>query len=191
MVLCLRFLIGIVSFGETYCGGLNNPRPGVYTNITSHVQWVRQVLHISKTSIPRSATYGLKWREEVVKDGALGQSGEPAASPVVWASRPGDVQVGEVGRCKAGERLVGRKIFWTKGKQTSTGKESVPGLAGHRSPCLGMLLASRCFKPDTTRMPVLQTKPNKDFKHLSFQCDGEVSGVQNCDNGPCAPMVLA
>ena len=36
-----RFLIGIVSFGETYCGGLNNPRPGVYTNITSHVQWVR------------------------------------------------------------------------------------------------------------------------------------------------------
>ena len=51
MVLCLRFLIGIVSFGETYCGGLNNPRPGVYTNITSHVQWVRQVLHISKTLI--------------------------------------------------------------------------------------------------------------------------------------------
>ena len=100
---------------------------------------------IRKTSIPRSATYGLKWREEVVKDGALGQSGEPAVSPVVWASRPGDVQVGEVGRCKVGERLVGRKIFWTKGKQTSTGKESVPGLAEHRSPCLGMWLASRCM----------------------------------------------
>ena len=42
----LRFLIGIVSFGETYCGGLNNPRPGVYTNITSHVQWVRHALRI-------------------------------------------------------------------------------------------------------------------------------------------------
>ena len=40
-----RFLIGIVSFGETYCGGLNNPRPGVYTNITSHVQWVRSRNH--------------------------------------------------------------------------------------------------------------------------------------------------
>ena len=35
-----RFIIGVVSFGETYCGGLNNPRPGVYTNVTSHVQWV-------------------------------------------------------------------------------------------------------------------------------------------------------
>ena len=100
----------------------------------------------------------------MVKDGALGQSGEPAASPVVWASRPGDVQVGEVGRCKVGERWIGREIFWTKGKQTSTGKESVRGLAEHRSPCLGMWLASRCFKPDTSRMPVLQTKPIKISK---------------------------
>ena len=46
MALFPRFLIGIVSFGETYCGGLNNPRPGVYTNITSHVQWVSGALRI-------------------------------------------------------------------------------------------------------------------------------------------------
>ena len=32
--------MGVVSFGETFCGGLENPRPGVYTNITAHVQWV-------------------------------------------------------------------------------------------------------------------------------------------------------
>ena len=107
---------------------------------------------IRKTLIPRFATFGLKWREEVVKDGALGQSGEPAASPVVWASRPGDVQVGEVGRCKVGERWIGREIFWTKGKQTSPGKESVLGLAEHRSPCLGMWLASRCFKPNQIKI---------------------------------------
>ena len=44
-IFLFRFLIGIVSFGETYCGGLNNPRPGVYTNITSHVQWVRSKNH--------------------------------------------------------------------------------------------------------------------------------------------------
>ena len=91
----------------------------------------------------------------MVKDGALGQSGEPAVSPVVWASRPGDVQVGEVGRCKVGERWIGREIFWTKGKQTSPGKESVLGLAEHRSPCLGMWSASRL---------VFQTKPIKISK---------------------------
>ena len=47
-------------------------------------------------------TSGLKWRPEQAKAGAVGRSGEPAASPVGWASRPGD-QVGEVGRCKVGE----------------------------------------------------------------------------------------
>ena len=49
-------------------------------------------------------TSGLKWRQEQAKAGALGQSGELAASLVGWASRPGD-QVGEVGRCKVGEKL--------------------------------------------------------------------------------------
>ena len=103
MALILRFLIGIVSFGETYCGGLNNPRPGVYTNITSHVQWVRRPLSILHPSL-RFVTSGLKWRQEQGKVGAPGRSGEPAASHVGSASRPGD-QVGEVGRCKVGEKL--------------------------------------------------------------------------------------
>ena len=41
---------------------------------------------------------GLKWRQELAKAGAVGQSGEPVASHVGWASRPGD-QVGEVRKC--------------------------------------------------------------------------------------------
>ena len=40
----MRTLVGIVSFGETHCGGIHNPRPGVYTNVTSHVPWVRDVI---------------------------------------------------------------------------------------------------------------------------------------------------
>merc|ERR1719483_767550 len=40
----MRTLVGIVSFGETNCGGINNPRPGVYTNVTSHVTWARDVI---------------------------------------------------------------------------------------------------------------------------------------------------
>jgi len=40
----MRTLVGIVSFGETYCGGINNPRPGVYTNMTSHVPWAKDVI---------------------------------------------------------------------------------------------------------------------------------------------------
>jgi len=40
----MRTLVGIVSFGETYCGGINNPRPGVYTNMTSHVPWTKDVI---------------------------------------------------------------------------------------------------------------------------------------------------
>ena len=42
-----------------------------------------------------------------------------------------------------------------------------------------MLWASRCFKPKSTS--VLTT--------FFFQCDGEASGVQNCDSGACTPMV--
>ena len=114
MAFFLRFLIGIVSFGETYCGGLNNPRPGVYTNITSHVQWVRLARPpYSPYHPPRSVTSGSKWRQELAKAGAPGRSGAPAASHVGWASRAGD-QVGEVGRCKVGE-LMGGKRFWIKG----------------------------------------------------------------------------
>ena len=33
-----RTLVGVVSFGETDCG--LRGRPGVYTNISSHVAWV-------------------------------------------------------------------------------------------------------------------------------------------------------
>ena len=40
----MRTLVGIVSFGETYCGGINNPRPGGYTNMTSHVPWTKDVI---------------------------------------------------------------------------------------------------------------------------------------------------
>ena len=40
-----RFLVGVVSFGETECGLVQGEaaRPGVYTNITSHVSWIRGV----------------------------------------------------------------------------------------------------------------------------------------------------
>ena len=37
-------LIGVVSFGETECGGGGARRPGVYTNVTSHVPWIRDVV---------------------------------------------------------------------------------------------------------------------------------------------------
>ena len=33
-------LLGVVSFGDTECG-LRDGRPGVYTNVLSHVAWIR------------------------------------------------------------------------------------------------------------------------------------------------------
>ena len=40
-------LLGLVSFGETECGAEDprlGARPGVYTNISSHVGWIREVM---------------------------------------------------------------------------------------------------------------------------------------------------
>ena len=37
-------LLGLVSFGETECGAGEEPRPGVYTNISSHLGWIRDVM---------------------------------------------------------------------------------------------------------------------------------------------------
>ena len=40
-------LLGLVSFGETECGAEDprlEARPGVYTNISSHVGWIREVM---------------------------------------------------------------------------------------------------------------------------------------------------
>ena len=36
-------LLGVVSFGESVCG-LQSGRPGVYTNVLSHVAWIRHVV---------------------------------------------------------------------------------------------------------------------------------------------------
>ena len=36
-------LLGVVSFGDTECG-LRDGRPGVYTNVLSHVSWIRGVI---------------------------------------------------------------------------------------------------------------------------------------------------
>ena len=36
-------LLGVVSFGESQCG-LSDGRPGVYTNVQSHVSWIRRVI---------------------------------------------------------------------------------------------------------------------------------------------------
>ena len=40
----MRTLVGIVSFGESECGGVADPRPGVYTNIAAHTSWIKDVM---------------------------------------------------------------------------------------------------------------------------------------------------
>ena len=37
-------LLGLVSFGETECGAGEEPWPGVYTNISSHLGWIREAM---------------------------------------------------------------------------------------------------------------------------------------------------
>ena len=51
-------LLGLVSFGETECGEGEEPRPGLYTNITSHVFWIRDVMQtIGKQSPPQWSSW--------------------------------------------------------------------------------------------------------------------------------------
>ena len=54
----MNTLLGLVSFGETECGEGEEPRPGVYTNITSHVFWIRDVMQtIGKQSPPHWSSW--------------------------------------------------------------------------------------------------------------------------------------
>ena len=39
-------LLGVVSFGESVCG-VQSGRPGVYTNVLSHVAWIRNVVGVT------------------------------------------------------------------------------------------------------------------------------------------------
>ena len=48
-------LLGLVSFGETECGAGEEARPGVYTNISSHLGWIRDVMRTLGTEAPPPA----------------------------------------------------------------------------------------------------------------------------------------
>ena len=57
-------LIGLVSFGETECGLEDprlGPRPGVYTNISSHVGWIRDVMETVGKLSPLSWSHWSHW----------------------------------------------------------------------------------------------------------------------------------
>jgi len=41
----MRTLVGVVSFGEKNCGAGNNPRPGVYTNVLSAMDWISAIIN--------------------------------------------------------------------------------------------------------------------------------------------------
>lgn len=57
----MNTLLGLVSFGETECGVGDDPRPGVYTNITSHVSWIRDVMQTVGKQSPPSWSSWSEW----------------------------------------------------------------------------------------------------------------------------------